>query len=265
MLARFTKASGLNQHVRLLLAVVLAAAAVAAGTVRVNAQWPMGCMELNDIVERHLGNEGNVGLYQRVFGEHAEQACQIDHQDDVAGTFAWALVASDLSNAKDDSSSSDVLDEVDGWPETCVELNDIVEGQLRNDLNVGIYQRVFGDDAEIACRQDHADDIPTVFAWATPCDVPPTTAAGHTAGEADTASATMRERPHGLHASGGAGEISVAGLSSIPMAGRRHLEQRQPVTRIATKYCQQELRFRDLHCQRRLVRRRCRLRLSEHL
>ena len=32
------------------------------------AQWPTTCVELNDIVEAHLGNDGNVGIYQRVFG-----------------------------------------------------------------------------------------------------------------------------------------------------------------------------------------------------
>lgn len=41
------------------------------------------------------------------------------------------------------------------WPTTCVELNDLVEASLGNDENVGIYQRVHGDNAEAACRQDH--------------------------------------------------------------------------------------------------------------
>ena len=40
------------------------------------AQWPMTCVELNDIVEAHLGNTNNVGIYQKVFGDRAEQACQ---------------------------------------------------------------------------------------------------------------------------------------------------------------------------------------------
>ena len=55
------------------------------------AQWPTSCVELNDIVEARLGNTGNVGIYQRLFGEQAEQACQNDHRADVQATFAWAL------------------------------------------------------------------------------------------------------------------------------------------------------------------------------
>ena len=55
------------------------------------AQWPTTCVELNDIVENHLGNRDNVGIYQRVFGGQAEQACQNDHRDDVRGVFAWAF------------------------------------------------------------------------------------------------------------------------------------------------------------------------------
>ena len=53
-----------------------------------------------------------------------------------------------------------------GWPETCVELNDIVENHLGNLGNVGIYQAVFGDEAEAACRNDHRADVQSVFAWA---------------------------------------------------------------------------------------------------
>ena len=55
------------------------------------AQWPTTCVDLNDIVENHLGNDNNVGIYQRVFGDQAEQACQNDHRDDVRGVFAWAF------------------------------------------------------------------------------------------------------------------------------------------------------------------------------
>ena len=55
------------------------------------AQWPTTCVELNDIVEAHLGNDNNVGIYQRVFGDQAEQACRNDHGDDVRSVFAWAI------------------------------------------------------------------------------------------------------------------------------------------------------------------------------
>lgn len=41
------------------------------------------------------------------------------------------------------------------WPTTCVELNDLIEASRGNDENVGIYQRVHGDQAEAACRADH--------------------------------------------------------------------------------------------------------------
>ena len=54
-------------------------------------QWPTTCVALNDIVEAHLGNDQNVGIYQRVFGAGAEAACQNDHRDDVQATFAWAV------------------------------------------------------------------------------------------------------------------------------------------------------------------------------
>ena len=55
------------------------------------AQWPTTCVALNDIVEADLGNLHNVGIYQRVFGDRAEQACQNDHRSDVQNTFAWAI------------------------------------------------------------------------------------------------------------------------------------------------------------------------------
>ena len=68
--------------------VVLAAVVAAVGAGPVLAQWPTTCVALNDIVETHLGNDGNVGIYQRVFGDEAEVACQSDHVDDVRGVFA---------------------------------------------------------------------------------------------------------------------------------------------------------------------------------
>ena len=57
----------------------------------VKAQWPTTCVELNDIVEAHLGNHSNVGIYQRTFGNQAEAACQNDHRNDVRSVFAWAI------------------------------------------------------------------------------------------------------------------------------------------------------------------------------
>lgn len=170
MTEHLPRAPAIGRRYRLFLTVVLALAAVAATSVNVSAQWPTGCVELNDIVEEHLGNTGNVGIYQRVFGEHAEGACRGDHLDDVRSVFGWAL---DESPTADAASPPDALETADGlaWPTTCVELNDIVERHLGNDTNVGIYQQVFGEQAERACRQDHRQDVRTTFAWAQTCDV----------------------------------------------------------------------------------------------
>lgn len=54
--------------------------------------WPTTCVGLNDFVEAHLGNTGNVGIYQRAFGDGpaAESACRFDHRADVQSVFAWA-------------------------------------------------------------------------------------------------------------------------------------------------------------------------------
>ena len=76
------------RYVRALLIAALAAVLMSTPAI---AQWPTTCVALNDIVENHLGNYNNVGIYQRVFGDQAEQACQNDHRDDVRGVFAWAF------------------------------------------------------------------------------------------------------------------------------------------------------------------------------
>ena len=291
--------------------------------------WPMTCVDLNDVVEEHLGNDHNVGIYQNTFGDQAEAACQGDHRNDVRGVFAWAfgdsssaptpsvptaslplvdpalysavwrgrteqvraLVAGGVNvnvktsdkdpllyegiwrdhtdivrilvdagadvNARDSDndpllyaaiwrdhtdiarilvaapgvdlnardadgdpllyaavwrghttmvrilvdagadvdarlSDGDTLlyeatwrghDEIVqillaaqssspsaqtdlAWPTDCVALNDIVENHLGNDNNVGIYQSVFGDQAEQGCRGDHREDVRSVFGWA---------------------------------------------------------------------------------------------------
>ena len=78
-------------HRRLITAVCLALVATALTWGAAAAQWPTTCVELNDIVEAHLGNDNNVGIYQRVFGDQAEQACRNDHLADVRATFGWAV------------------------------------------------------------------------------------------------------------------------------------------------------------------------------
>jgi len=131
----------------------------------------MGCAELNDIVEQHLGNVGNVGIYQRIHGDQAEAACRTDHRADVQTTFAWAFgKSSSASIAADTAISTPAPQPVGGWPTTCVHLNDVVEAHLGNDHNVGIYARAFGDQAEIRCQQDHAEDVRQTFAWVGLCE-----------------------------------------------------------------------------------------------
>ena len=143
---------------RYIRALLLALATTLALATPALAQWPTTCLELNDIVEAHLGNDGNVGIYQRVFGDQAEPGCQSDHREDVRGVFAWAFENTGLATALNLPSQV--------WPSDCVELNDIVENHLGNHGNVEIYQRVFGVEAESACRSDHRDDVRGVFAWA---------------------------------------------------------------------------------------------------
>ena len=55
-----------------------------------------------------------------------------------------------------------------GWPETCLEMNDMVEASPQGSGAVGIYQGAFGDGAEAACQRDHLSDVQTAFAWAMP-------------------------------------------------------------------------------------------------
>ena len=43
--------------------------------------------------------------------------------------------------------------------DVCVELNDLAEARSGNDHNVGIYQRVFGDQAEAACQREHRGNL----------------------------------------------------------------------------------------------------------
>ncbi len=326
--------SHLEGHIRKVIVAALAAGILSIAAVAIAAahedhstdEWPMTCVDLNDVVEEHLGNDHNVGIYQNTFGDQADAACQNDHRNDVRGVFAWAfgdsssaptpsvptaslplvdpalysavwrgrteqvraLVAGGVNvNARTsdndplireavwrnhveivrilvdaganvdqrdadndpvlheaiwrghtdvvrslvdagadvdakDSDDDPVLHEaifrghteivrilvnagVDvnandsrgrsalnralfwagddseivrilleaqpaqtdlAWPTDCVELNDIVENHLGNDSNVGIYQSVFGDQAEQGCRGDHREDVRSVFGWA---------------------------------------------------------------------------------------------------
>ena len=55
-----------------------------------------------------------------------------------------------------------------GWPETCLEMNDMVEVSEFGSGAVGIYQKAFGDGpaAQAACQRDHRQDVRRAFAWA---------------------------------------------------------------------------------------------------
>ena len=70
---------------------IVAVAIAAAHDDHSSGEWPTSCVDLNDIVEAHLGNDHNVGIYQRTFGDQAEAACQNDHRNDVRSVFAWAI------------------------------------------------------------------------------------------------------------------------------------------------------------------------------
>ncbi len=135
-----------------------------------SGQWPTSCVDLNDIVEEHLGNPTTSGIYQNTFGEQAEAACRNDHRNDVIAVFGWAI-------ATETGGPAEAADLELDWPTTCVELNDIVEGHLGNQGNVAIYQNTFGDQAEAACQNDHRNDVRSVFAWAIGAGIPspPTT------------------------------------------------------------------------------------------
>lgn len=161
---RMTWASAVRQHFRIALALVAALTAVVAATVIVSARWPTACVALRDIAEQHLGNVGNVGSYQRTYGEQAEEVCRRDHVNDVRAVFGWALDASPTPASTDDGTTSDI----GGWPTTCVELNDIVERHLGNDHNVRIYQETLSSGAESGCQLDHRDDVRATFTWALP-------------------------------------------------------------------------------------------------
>ena len=43
------------------------------------------------------------------------------------------------------------------WPTNCVELNDVIEAGRGNHENVGIYERVHGDQAEAVCQSEHRE------------------------------------------------------------------------------------------------------------
>ena len=62
---------------RYLRVLIVALAAALAFASPVLAQWPTACVDLNDIVESHLGNHSNVEIYERTFGAGAaaEAAC----------------------------------------------------------------------------------------------------------------------------------------------------------------------------------------------
>ena len=85
----------MSRIIRAIVAAGLLTVGLAAGLAALNpfSGWPTTCIELNDIVEGHLGNVGNVGIYPRVYPNpaHAEAACQADHEYEVRDAFGWAF------------------------------------------------------------------------------------------------------------------------------------------------------------------------------
>ena len=66
---------------RLVLATIAVVALLGITVSAVLADWPTSCVELNDIIEAHRGNDHNVGIYQRVHGDQAEAVCRSEHRD----------------------------------------------------------------------------------------------------------------------------------------------------------------------------------------
>ena len=67
-------------RLRLIFAAFASALLTAVTVMGASAQWPATCVELNDLAEARSGNDHNVGIYQRVFGDQAEAACQREHR-----------------------------------------------------------------------------------------------------------------------------------------------------------------------------------------
>ena len=67
---------------RLVLAAFAVVALLAISVSTALAQWPTSCVELNDIIEAYLGNDENIGIYERVHGDQAEAACRREHERD---------------------------------------------------------------------------------------------------------------------------------------------------------------------------------------
>lgn len=187
---------GLTRCVRSVLTALLAIVAAFGLATPALAQWPTTCVDLNDIVEAHLGNEGNVGIYQRAFGSSAEAACRNDHREDVQETFGWAFGGAP-STAEENSPWEYVeYDEVDtgisgslaryrSHVEIIIDFRRTLDNRQHNELYAWID---FGLSAEISGRgsDDHVpvqyrfgdtnyvfrqwyatDDKEAVFTWRT--------------------------------------------------------------------------------------------------
>ena len=98
---------------KLITAIVGAGLAASLAISATFAQWPTTCLELNDQSEAALDNTQNVGIYQKAFGEAAEDACRNDHKADVQNTFAWAIGGNSGPSLKHVSSGG--VDYVDDW------------------------------------------------------------------------------------------------------------------------------------------------------
>lgn len=76
---------------RLAAITVLALTALLLASNSAFAKWPTTCVELNDIIESIYGNYDNLGLYQKTYGDQAEQACRAEHREGVRQAFRWLI------------------------------------------------------------------------------------------------------------------------------------------------------------------------------
>ena len=147
----------------------IAAVAIAAAHDDHNTdEWPTTCVDLNDIVEEHLGNKGNVGIYQNTFGDQAEAACQNDHRNDVIAVFGWAIAVTETGG----SNGSRPIWTSTGPPPASSSMTSSRAMSATRATSASIKTRS-ATRPEAACQNDHRNDLRSVFAWAIGGDVPP--------------------------------------------------------------------------------------------
>ena len=74
-----------------LIALIGAAALGVVARADTRHDWPSTCVELNDVFEQSRGKHKNIGIYERVHGDRAEQACRNEHRSELAHLGSIAL------------------------------------------------------------------------------------------------------------------------------------------------------------------------------